>query len=219
MLYLASQFAWFLLAAFVLGLVMGRLAHDGVKGGLWNRKLGYLLALVAIAAGLTWTHTLNGVAALWVESALLFLAAYLAGCVLAALLSGTRQAEVTAPLVQAAPAPVPVMPPTDAANRPVSTPLAKVEGEDSIPGRRPGALAVAHDDTPDDLKIIKGIGPQNEGRLHALGIWHFQQIADWTPDNVEWVGSYLAFPGRIEREDWIGQAKELAASPSGTQLA
>ena len=49
----------------------------------------------------------------------------------------------------------------------------------------------------DDLKLIKGVGPQNEKRLHALGIWHFSQIAAWTPENVEWVGGYLAFPGRI----------------------
>ena len=50
-----------------------------------------------------------------------------------------------------------------------------------------------------------------EGRLHALGIWHFSQIAAWTPDNVHWVGSYLSFPGRIDREQWIAQATQLAA--------
>ena len=57
----------------------------------------------------------------------------------------------------------------------------------------------------------RGIGPQNKGRLHGLGIWHFDQIAAWTPDNVRWVGSYLAFHGRIDREKWIDQAKALAS--------
>jgi len=63
----------------------------------------------------------------------------------------------------------------------------------------------------DDLKRIKGIGKQNEGRLHGLGVWHFDQIAAWTLENVKWVGSYLAFRGRIDREQWIAQAKELAS--------
>ncbi|WP_218823402.1 hypothetical protein [Inquilinus limosus] len=71
-------------------------------------------------------------------------------------------------------------------------------------------LAAPRGGKADDLKRIKGIGPQNEGRLHGLGIWHFDQIAAWTKANVDWVGSFLAFPGRIEREDWVGQARQLA---------
>lgn len=82
--------------------------------------------------------------------------------------------------------------------------------DDAHSGTRPLGFA-APEGEPDDLKRIRGIGPQNEGRLHGLGIWHFRQIASWTPDNVEWVGSYLAFPGRIDREEWVQQAKVLAA--------
>ncbi len=74
-------------------------------------------------------------------------------------------------------------------------------------GVRPLGLAGARDGAPDDLKLIKGIGPQNEARLNALGVFHFDQIAAWTPEEARWIGSYLAFPGRIEREDWIGQAR------------
>ena len=87
---------------------------------------------------------------------------------------------------------------------------ASVEGEDKHAGRRPYGLASALG-PPDDLKKIRGIGPQNERRLHALGIWHFAQIAAWSEDNVKWVGSYLAFAGRIDREKWIAQARDLAA--------
>jgi predicted flap endonuclease-1-like 5' DNA nuclease len=87
---------------------------------------------------------------------------------------------------------------------------AAVEGEDKHAGRRPYGLASALGQ-PDNLKKIRGIGPQNERRLHALGIWHFSQIAAWSEDNVKWVGSYLAFAGRIEREKWIAQARDLAA--------
>lgn len=82
---------------------------------------------------------------------------------------------------------------------------------DAQAGKRPEGLAEPRGGKADDLKRIRGIGKQNEGRLHALGIWHFDQIAGWSADEALWVGSYLAFPGRIERENWIGQAKVLAA--------
>ena len=64
---------------------------------------------------------------------------------------------------------------------------------------------------PDDLKKISGIGPSIEKTLHELGIWHFRQIAAFTPDNIAWVDQRLRFKGRIEREDWVGQASRLAA--------
>jgi predicted flap endonuclease-1-like 5' DNA nuclease len=87
--------------------------------------------------------------------------------------------------------------------------IGPIEGEELHEGERPYGLVSPRGGVPDDLKRIRGIGHQNEGRLHALGIWHFQQIAHWTAENVRWVGSYLAFPGRIDREDWIGQARLL----------
>ncbi|MDE2362237.1 MAG: cell envelope biogenesis protein TolA [Hyphomicrobiales bacterium] len=89
-------------------------------------------------------------------------------------------------------------------------PAARVEDEDRYEGARPLGLAAPREGKGDALVLIKGIGPQNEARLHALGVWHFQQIAAWTPENVKWVGSYLAFPGRIDRENWVGQAAILA---------
>jgi predicted flap endonuclease-1-like 5' DNA nuclease len=86
-----------------------------------------------------------------------------------------------------------------------------VEGEARHAGRRPYGLAAPLGGQPDDLKRIRGIGPQNERRLHGLGIWHFTQIRVWSEENVKWVGSYLAFSGRIDREKWVDQARELAA--------
>jgi NADH-quinone oxidoreductase subunit E len=78
-------------------------------------------------------------------------------------------------------------------------------------GEKPKGLVAPRDDRSDELQRIKGIGKVNEGKLHALGIFHFDQIASWTRAEVRWVGTYLAFPGRIDREDWMGQAKILAA--------
>ena len=68
----------------------------------------------------------------------------------------------------------------------------------------------------DDLKKIGGVGPKLEGTLNELGIYHFWQIAEFTPDNVAWVDGYLSFKGRIERDDWIGQAKAFAAEADAT---
>ncbi len=62
----------------------------------------------------------------------------------------------------------------------------------------------------DDLQLIKGIGPVNEKKLNAHGIYHFDQIAAWKKADVSAAEAYLAFDGRIAREDWIGQAKALA---------
>lgn len=66
----------------------------------------------------------------------------------------------------------------------------------------------------DDLKRIKGIGPVIEKSLNGLGIFTFQQISDFSPDNVKWVDSHINFPGRINREEWVSQATELAAGGS-----
>ena len=64
--------------------------------------------------------------------------------------------------------------------------------------------------TLDDLKLISGVGPKIEGILHSLGIYTFAQVASWKKAEREWVDGYLNFRGRIEREDWVKQAKALA---------
>ncbi|MCJ2030401.1 NADH-quinone oxidoreductase subunit NuoE [Methylobacterium sp. J-043] len=79
-------------------------------------------------------------------------------------------------------------------------------------GTRPKGLDAPRDDRPDDLTKIKGVGPINQRRLNDLGVWHFDQVAAWSPTEVAWVSAYLAFPGRIDRENWVGQASDLAGS-------
>lgn len=66
----------------------------------------------------------------------------------------------------------------------------------------------------DELKRIKGIGMVIQETLNGLGIYQFKQIASWDDNNVAWVENFLAFPGRINREDWINQAKTLAEGGS-----
>jgi NADH-quinone oxidoreductase subunit E len=62
----------------------------------------------------------------------------------------------------------------------------------------------------DDLKLISGVGPKIEGILHTLGIYTFAQVASWKKAEREWVDGYLSFQGRIDRDDWVKQAKALA---------
>jgi predicted flap endonuclease-1-like 5' DNA nuclease len=78
-------------------------------------------------------------------------------------------------------------------------------------GIRPEAIDAPMNGEFEDLKEISGIGIKIEEVLHSLGIYHFEQIANWTPENIEWIENYLTLKGRIKKEDWISQAKLLAA--------
>jgi len=62
----------------------------------------------------------------------------------------------------------------------------------------------------DDLKLISGVGPVLEGKLNALGITQFSQVAKFTKKQIAEVDDRLSFKGRIERDDWKAQAKALA---------
>lgn len=65
--------------------------------------------------------------------------------------------------------------------------------------------------TPSDLKRIRGIGVLIEKRLHSLGITSYGHIANWTSADIDRISQSLDFKGRIERENWVEQARILAA--------
>ncbi|MCC0016359.1 MAG: NADH-quinone oxidoreductase subunit NuoE [Rhodobiaceae bacterium] len=77
-------------------------------------------------------------------------------------------------------------------------------------GKKPRMMKAPRKAGADDLKMIKGVGPKLEGVLNGLGIFHFDQISAWKPEEVSWVDEYLKFKGRIVRDDWIAQASTLA---------
>lgn len=62
----------------------------------------------------------------------------------------------------------------------------------------------------EDLKLISGVGPVLEDKLNELGIYHFWQIAKFEQKDIDLVNDAMAFPGRIERDEWIAQAQNLA---------
>ena len=62
----------------------------------------------------------------------------------------------------------------------------------------------------DDLKRIKGIGPVMERSLNEQGIHSFEQLASLTKAEIDQLTAAIAaFPGRIERDDWVGSARRL----------
>jgi len=70
----------------------------------------------------------------------------------------------------------------------------------------------------DDLEQIVGVGPMLTELLNEVGVFYFWQIAEWTTEDVEYVdGKLLHFRGRIERDDWVGQARQLAAQPASAR--
>lgn len=71
----------------------------------------------------------------------------------------------------------------------------------------------------DDLKLISGIGPALEGKLNAAGIRHYRQIAVLTDADIDHVESeVIHVSGRIRRDDWVAQARELHARKYGESL-
>jgi len=88
-------------------------------------------------------------------------------------------------------------------------PIAAAVGKPSLEDKNRPA-GIERPATLDDLKLISGVGPKIEGTLHELGIFTFAQVAGWKKAEREWVDGYLNFKGRIERDDWVKQAKALA---------
>ncbi len=225
MTYLLATYWLPLLLALALGAAVGFFTFSHPARGWWPQSwpnwCKLLGALFVIGVIVAWLALLPGYAGHYLETALFLLAAYFIGCLagswIANLAGVAEQPQLKPAPATAAPAPAAVAA-TPAPVAPVATaaPAAVIAEEDdndhSAEANHPGArpAAVTQSGTPDDLKIISGIGPKNEMLLHRLGIFYFRQIAEWNDANISWVNSYLKFKGRIEREDWVGQAKRLA---------
>ncbi|MEM0987254.1 MAG: hypothetical protein AAGK00_00125 [Pseudomonadota bacterium] len=88
-----------------------------------------------------------------------------------------------------------------------------------VPETAPASLLDAAPSDPDDLKRIKGVGPKMERILNGKGIYLFEQIANFSDDEVAWVNDAIdAFPGRIVRDRWVDQARDLYREKYGEAL-
>jgi len=141
------------------------------------------------------------------QTLLLMAIAYILGCILGCLLHQWFAAAPKAETVPAAPVAAPVGAPVAARVTPPAPPP---------PPPAPMPVAAKPKPAPkapkvkDDLKRIKGVGRQNEARLNAIGVSTFAQVAKWSKKEQAEIGERLAFPGRIEREEWVKQAGILA---------
>ncbi|HRX35765.1 MAG TPA: hypothetical protein P5337_05155 [Aestuariivirga sp.] len=154
-----------------------------------------------------------------IEFALWTLLAFFIGCLIGWLLRsifGSAEAEAPHPGTLAESEPDPVQPVEPAVPKLVEMDSAQAANlsmgiaDTAMRMDRPKGLEQARDGKPDDLQRISGIGPKNEKILHTLGFFHFDQIAEWTVEQVAWVDDHLKFNGRIGREEWIAQARLLA---------
>jgi NADH-quinone oxidoreductase subunit E len=100
----------------------------------------------------------------------------------------------------------------EAPAKPAAKPRAVAKGADASPGRKPKLLKKARAGGADDLKRISGVGPKLETLLNGLGVFHFDQIASWGAEEIDWIDAHMdGFRGRARRDDWVKQAAELAA--------
>lgn len=145
-----------------------------------------------------------------------------------------NQALIDAPPAAAAAPPPPPAPPAepDPVPAPVAAPAPEAPMPDAQPQSRPetvrdaggmsqpvrAAVAArrreegANAAAADDLTKIKGVGPKLSALLHSLGVTSFSQIAGWNDADIERVDAQLGqFQGRIRRDNWMEQARFLAA--------
>lgn len=114
---------------------------------------------------------------------------------------------------------------TAAAKKPAAkkaaAPKAKPAAKKPAVAKKPAAKKIAAKKTPtkfykkppakiDDLKLISGVGPKLEATLHQIGIYQYDQVSAWKKTDIKKVDDQLKFKGRIERDDWMAQAKILA---------
>lgn len=101
---------------------------------------------------------------------------------------------------------------------PLAAPVAHDEEDEApapapiahVPSEKPPVLPAPRHGAPDDFTLIEGVSLQQQSTLYSIGVFHFDQIAAWRPAHVAWVDRYLRLRGRIEEEEWIAQAIDLA---------
>jgi len=92
----------------------------------------------------------------------------------------------------------------------VSTMSKEIQEEEiKILTLKPTLLDAPKDGAKDALTTIKGIGPKVEEQLNTAGIFHFEQIANWNDENIQWLEINTNFAHRAKKDLWVNQAKAL----------
>jgi NADH-quinone oxidoreductase subunit E len=118
-------------------------------------------------------------------------------------------------------APVDVPAKTNPVAAPKAVPATKpvAASVDEAAGTKPKGIKAPRKGGADDLKLIEGIGPKLEERLNEWGIFHYDQIAAWGPDEVAYADQNVPrFKGRATRDKWVAQAKLIVSEGIETFL-
>ncbi len=98
-----------------------------------------------------------------------------------------------------------------AAARPAPQP-ARPRASQLPPRMRPPALPGPRQGRADALQRLPGLSRRHADRLYAIGIYHFSQIAAWTPQEVAWISAQLDLGEGVSADDWVTTAARIAAS-------
>ncbi len=131
---------------------------------------------------------------------------------LAALKSAEASVTVEAPVFGAV-VDAPIIPSINPADKEAITSgtITPSDAKDEVLAAIGTTIPVATADQKDDLTAIKGIGSFLEKKLNGLGIYTYDQISHLDANLIEKLTTAIEFfPGRIERDDWVGQAQLLA---------
>ena len=85
----------------------------------------------------------------------------------------------------------------------------ETDEDDTQVGEKPELLSEPRNGEKDNLTDIKGIGPKVEEKLNDSGIYHFEQIANWTEENMIWLEAHTLFASRAKKEAWVIESKSL----------
>lgn len=125
-----------------------------------------------------------------------------------------RPSKTVAPISAANPLSAPGQTSAPVANDPIPPvtpkPVTRVADLQPGVGQKPNGLKEPRDGLPDDLTKIKGIGAKLERVCNDLGFFHYDQIANWSADEIAWVDDNLeGFKGRVTRDNWVAQARAM----------
>ncbi len=132
------------------------------------------------------------------------------------------EAQIVAASEEAKNAEQPALDTTALAAKALSETAAHMRAPTSVkapPGAPPAMLASPRGGAGDDLSKIKGLGPKSVDRLHALGVFHYDQIAGWSAENVKWIEASIGAVGRVKRNEWVEQARALTGAADAPRKA
>ena len=188
MTYLINALALPITLSLALGLIVGWLTYGRNTAEPRSSWLPFGLLVFAVGVYAATAHIVPGRHGFWLEAGLVLFASYLVGCTIGSAfrhMSAEPGLSGNAGLAAAGPA-------------------------NALIAKLPPALE--HKSGSDDLMLIWGVGAKLAHTLNELGTYRFQEIANWSGEDIRKFESHAPeFRGRVARDEWLAQCKRLAA--------